>query len=93
MHGISQARILGGLSPPARDLPNAEVKPASLYVSCIVRQVLFTSTTWEAPHPHPREELTRENLVFGSSLTAEKDSRVNAQHSWLAFRESIHKGA
>ena len=48
VHGIFQARILGGLpcAPPGH-LPNPGIEPIS-YVSCIGRQILNTSTTWEA---------------------------------------------
>ena len=48
VHGILQAGILEWLAvPSSRDLHNPGIEPASLKSTCIGRQVLYTSATWE----------------------------------------------
>ena len=47
VHGILQARILEWVAcPPSGNLPDPGIEPA-FHVSCIGRQVLSTSATWE----------------------------------------------
>ena len=47
--GFSWQECWSGLPfPPLRDLPNLGIKPVSLNVSCIGRQVLYHWATWEA---------------------------------------------
>ena len=49
VHGILQARILGGLPfPPPGDLPSAGTEPMSLMYPALVGRFLTTSTTWGA---------------------------------------------